>query len=73
MTAGGEICCAFYEFGPKAPGGDLLVDLAMAVSYDRGATFSGPMVLSERPWDPSVDRPISRVATRGALGWLALG
>ncbi len=73
VTAGGEICCAFYEFGPKAPGGELLVDLAMAVSYDRGATFSGPMVLSERPWDPSVDRPISRVATRGALGWLALG
>lgn len=73
VTAGGEICCAFYEYGPKAPGGVLLVDLAMAVSYDRGATFSTRMVLSERPWDPSVDRPISRQATRGALGWLALG
>jgi hypothetical protein len=73
LTAGGEFCCAFYEYGPKTPGGDLLVDLAMAVSYDRGATFTGRMVLSERPWDPAVDRPLSRAATRGALGWLALG
>jgi hypothetical protein len=73
LTAGGEICCAFYEYGPKIPGGDLLVDLAMAVSYDRGATFPARMVLSERPWDPAVDRPLSRAATRGALGWLALG
>jgi len=73
LTAGGEICCAFYEYGPKTPGGDLLVDLAMAVSYDRGATFTSRMVLTERPWDPSVDRPISRGSTRGALGWLGLG
>jgi hypothetical protein len=73
LTAGGEICCAFYEYGRKAPGGDLLVDLAMAVSYDRGATFTGRMVLSERPWDPAVDRPLSRGATRGALGSLSLG
>jgi hypothetical protein len=73
LTAGGEICCAFYEYGPKTPDGDLLVDLTMAVSYDRGATFGGRMVLSEQPWDPSVDRPLSRGATRGALGWLALG
>ena len=68
VTADGEICCAFYEYGPKTPGGDLLVDLAMAVSYDRGARFASRMVLSERPWDPAVDQPLSRGATRGALG-----
>ncbi len=73
LTAGGEICCAYYEYGPKTPGGDLLVDLAMAVSYDRGAIFGARMVLSEQPWDPAVDKPLSRAATRGALGWLALG
>ncbi len=73
VTARGEICCAFYEYGHKDPGGDLLVDLAMTVSYDRGATFRSRMVLSEQPWDPSVDKPLSRSATRGALGWLALG
>jgi hypothetical protein len=71
-TPAGEICCAFYEYGAKAPGGALLVDLAMAVSYDRGATFCERKVLSEQPWDPAVDKPISRTATRGALGWLAL-
>jgi hypothetical protein len=73
VTAGGEICCAFYEYGPKGSGGDLLVDLAMAISYDRGVTFASPMVLSQSPWDPALDKPISRGATRGALGWLALG
>jgi hypothetical protein len=73
MTAGGEICCAFYEYGPKTAGGDQLVDLAMAISYDRGATFATRMVLSEQPWDPAVEKPMSRAATRGALGWLALG
>jgi len=73
VTGGGEICCAFYEYGRKTPGGDLLVDLTMAVSYDRGATFTGRMVLSEQPWDPAVDKPISPGATRGALGLLTLG
>ncbi len=73
VTASGEICCAFYEYGPKAPAGDLLVDLAMAVSYDRGATFTSRMVLSQQPWNPAVDQPLSRGATRGALSWLALG
>ena len=73
VTAGGEICCAFYEYGPKTPGGEQLVDLAMAVSYDRGATFASRMVLSEQPWDPAVDPPLSHGATRGALGWLTLG
>ena len=73
VTAGGEICCAFYEYGPKTPGGEQLVDLAMAVSYDRGATFASRMVLSEQPCNPAMEPPLSRGATRGALGWLALG
>ncbi|HVN03348.1 MAG TPA: sialidase family protein [Bryobacteraceae bacterium] len=73
VTPGGEILCAFYEYGPKPPDGELLIDLAMAISYDRGATFGHRMVLSEQPWDPADDKPLSRAATRGALGWLALG
>jgi len=72
VTASGEICCAFYEYGPKTDGGELLVDLAMAVSYDRGATFASRTVLSEQSWNPAVDKPLSRTATRGALGWLAV-
>ena len=72
VTPGGEILCAFYEYGPKTAGGELLIDLAMAISYDRGATFGHRMVLSEQPWDPAENQPLSRAATRGALGWLAL-
>jgi hypothetical protein len=44
----------------------------MAVSYDRGATFASRTVLSEQSWNPAVDKPLSRTATRGALGWLAV-
>jgi hypothetical protein len=43
------------------------------VSYDRGATFTGRMVLSAQPWNPAEDRPLSRGATKGVLGWLTLG
>lgn len=73
VTAADDILCAFYEYGPKTPGGEPQVELSMVVSYDRGASFGGRMVLSERPWDPAEDKPLSRGATRGALGWLALG
>ena len=72
VTVVGEICCAFYEYGPRESGGDPMVDLVMAVSYDNGATFRGRMVLSHQPWNPATDAPLSREATRGALGWLAL-
>lgn len=73
VTPAGEICCAFYEYGPKTEGGDALVDLVMAVSYNRGVTFTGRMVLSAKPWNPAEDRPLSRGATKGALAWFSLG
>jgi hypothetical protein len=55
VTPRGEICCAFYEYRPRAARGEPMVDLMMAVSYDGGATFQARMVLSEQPWDPSLD------------------
>ncbi len=73
VTPNGEICCAYYQYGPKAGGGTSKVDLVMAVSYDRGASFKHLMVLSEQPWDPAVDEPLSRAATRGALSGIGLG
>jgi len=73
VTAHEEICCAYYEYGPKGMPGHALVDLVMSVSYDGGETFAGRMVLSASGWDPAAERPLSRNATRGALGWLALG
>lgn len=58
VTAKGEICCAFYEYGPKSPEGEPMVNLMMTVSYDAGLTFTGRMVLSARPWDPAGETPI---------------
>jgi hypothetical protein len=73
ITPKGEICCAYYQYGPKSPRGGPKVDLVMAISYDQGATFAEPMVLSEQPWDPASEAPLSRAATRGALSWLSVG
>jgi hypothetical protein len=73
VTPNGEICCAYYQYGPKTAGENSTVELVMAVSYDRGATFKHLMVLSEQPWDPGVDEPLSRTATRGALSGMGLG
>jgi len=73
VTPAGEICCAFYEYGPKVAGGAPLVTLVMVVSYDGGVTFTGRMELSEQPWNPAADEPLSRSATKGALDWLSLG
>jgi hypothetical protein len=72
LIPAGEICCAFYEYGPKAPGGDPLVNLMMAVSYNRGLSFTSRMELSEQPWNPAVDPPLSRGATKGVLASLFL-
>jgi hypothetical protein len=51
---GGTIGCAFYEFGPK-PATDL-IDVIFAQSLDGGASFT-PFVVTDQPWDPTVDAP----------------
>jgi hypothetical protein len=50
----GVIGCAFYEFGrkPATP----LIDVIMAQSLDGGASFL-PFVVTDQPWDPTVDEP----------------
>jgi hypothetical protein len=55
----GSIGCAFYEFGPKWPGGPLLIDVDLAVSVDNGASFSGRRTVTNRAWDPTIDAPLS--------------
>ncbi|MGZ4877960.1 MAG: sialidase family protein [Candidatus Angelobacter sp.] len=52
----GVIGCAFYEFGPK-PTTDL-IDVMMAESYDGGASFNY-FTVTDQPWDPTVDAPLS--------------
>jgi|GEM_PF-1244554 len=52
----GVICCAYYEFGPKPS--TPLIDVVMAQSLDGGATFV-PFTITDQPWDPAVDAPLS--------------
>ena len=52
LTPAGEVCCTYWEFGPKAAGGRPYLELVMAVSNDHGESFGSRMVLSEHPWDP---------------------
>ena len=51
---GGTIGCAFYEFGPKPSTN--LIDVIFAQSLDGGASFT-PFVVTDQPWDPTVDAP----------------
>lgn len=52
----GVIGCAFYEFGPKPTAN--MVDVMMAESYDGGASFNF-FTVTDQPWDPTVDAPLS--------------
>lgn len=55
----GEIACAFYELGPKWAGAPSWINVLMATSHDGGATFSELERVSNVPWDPAVDAPLS--------------
>ena len=54
----GVIGCAFYEFGPKP--GIYLIDVIMAESFDGGNSFKR-FTVTDQPWDPAVDAPVSLV------------
>lgn len=55
----GEIACAFYEFGPKWAGGPPWIHTIIATSNDGGATFGSRETVTNVPWDPEVDAPLS--------------
>jgi hypothetical protein len=56
--AGNEaIGCAFYEFGPK--NNKHLIDVLATYSCSDGQFFSMPTVLTDKPWDPAVNAPLS--------------
>ena len=61
IDANGAIGCAFYEFGPKPS--TYKIDVKMAQSYDGGASFQH-FTVTDQPWDPTVDAPLSH----GTLG-----
>lgn len=54
----GIIGCAFYEFGPKPK--TPLIDVIMAQSFNGGASFKH-FTVTDHPWDPMVDAPVSLV------------
>jgi hypothetical protein len=54
----GVIGCAFYEFGSRSGAG--LIDVIMAQSFDGGKSFK-PFRITDQPWDPAVDAPVSLV------------
>jgi hypothetical protein len=60
---GGEIGCAFYEIGPKGHGTatslPLLIDVVFAFSIDNGESFGQRVTVTDYPWDPAVDAPLS--------------
>ena len=60
-TPAGVIGCAFYEFGPTG-GGEFpsqLINVFLAASIDNGASFPNRALVTDRPWDPTVDAPLS--------------
>lgn len=61
VTQDGLIGCAFYEFGPRGAQGSPpnLIDVVMLASTDGAATFDERIVVTDEPWDPSIDAPLS--------------
>jgi hypothetical protein len=62
----GQIGCAFYEYGPM-PGGEL-INVVLAISHDNGGSFTERVTVTDRPWDPAVDPPVSRVIPSTFIG-----
>ena len=51
------IGCAFYEFGPKPA--VYKIDTLFSSSVNDGNSFLDPLVVTDQPWDPAVDAPLS--------------
>lgn len=51
----GTVGCALYDYGPKVAGGPQLIDVHLLVSTDAGQSFADRVLVTDRPWDPSVD------------------
>jgi hypothetical protein len=59
-TATGVVGCAYYVFG-KWPlqGNQSLIHVQLADSWDLGATFAQFVTVTDEPWDPLVNAPLS--------------
>jgi hypothetical protein len=61
----GTLACGFYELGPKSPEGQRLIDVVLATPslvsapdwLDPLPPLSKRMLVTDSPWDPTVDAP----------------
>ena len=56
-TGSGVVGCAFYEFGLKQ--GGYRIDVMIAASFTNGASFDYVKKVTDQPWDPKVNAPLS--------------
>lgn len=56
-TESGVVGCAFYEFGLKS--GGYKIDTRVAGSFSQGASFDRLTTVTDAPWDPAVNAPLS--------------
>jgi hypothetical protein len=55
----GEIGCCFCEFGSKGGSAIPLIDVVTVVSIDSAAAFDKRLTVTDLPWDPAIDAPLT--------------
>ncbi|MED3542273.1 sialidase family protein [Bacillus toyonensis] len=56
-TESGVVGCAFYEFGLK--GDTYKIDTRLVASFSQGKSFDLITTVTDKPWDPSINAPLS--------------
>jgi hypothetical protein len=58
-TPAGTIACSYYEIGPKWSGAPPWINVFISTSQNAGASFLEVEKVSNVPWDPAVNAPLS--------------
>jgi hypothetical protein len=58
-TGSGVIGCAYYEYRFNSEEGPNLIDVKLSASFDKGKTFPYTTTVTDKPWDPKIDAPLS--------------
>ena len=58
-TGSGVVGCAYYEYRFKGEDGPNLIDVKLSASFDKGKTFPYTTTVTDKPWDPKKDAPLS--------------
>ena len=58
-ASNGKMACCFYELGPVVGYGPSLINVVIAASIDGGVSFTYRLTVTDQPWDPAVDAPLS--------------